>query len=116
MLDADSNSTSIESNLQTALDLSFSNAICTEDKNATVKYLNMLSWHKCIMELFELQCTCLAGTLLGRNKTIGRNNTWLKLVAGTALGRGVVHVTAQYLAGTWNMTWLMLVAGTILCW
>ena len=102
MLDADSNSTSIESNLQTALDLSFSNAICTEDKNATVKYLNMLSWHKCIMELFELQCTCLEGTLLGRNKTIGRNNTWLKLVAGTALGRnrGLVHVGGSH--STWQ--------------
>ena len=50
MLDADSNSTSIGINLQTDPDLSFSNVACTEDKNATVKYLSLLS-----LELLDIQ-------------------------------------------------------------
>ena len=89
----------------------------------------MLSLHKCTVELFELQCNCLAGTVLGRNRAcimlvagtlLGRNKTWLMVVAGTATWQeqDLVHVGGKHITwqeqGLGSCWWQPLLLGSYL--
>ena len=118
VLDADSKSTSIGSNLQIALDLSFSNL---EDKmplsNIWVCWVGTNAWWNCLscsvtvwQAHYLAGIRLLAGTRLGSSwwqaPRLAGTGAWFMLVAGTILGRGLVHVGDRHSTWQEHGTWL----------